>query len=58
VVALRLLAIFTVIVMAVLLAAYVISGDKKYLRWSLKTFLVASAAAIVFFAILIVQRLA
>lgn len=57
-IALRLLVLLTAIAIAVLAAGYLISGDRRYLRWARRTLLYAGAAALIFFAILLLERLA
>jgi len=57
VIALRLLVILTAIAIAVLVAGYLLSGDRRYLRWGRRTLMYAGAAALVFFAVLILERL-
>lgn len=47
----------TAIAIAVLVAGYLLSGDRRYLRWGKRTLMYAGAAALVFFAILILERL-
>jgi hypothetical protein len=38
-------------------AAFVLSGDRKYLRWALRLLQVGVAAGLVFFAVLILERI-
>jgi hypothetical protein len=57
-IALRLLVILTAIAIAVLVAGYLLSGDRRYLNWAKRGLLYAAAAALVFFAILLLERLA
>jgi hypothetical protein len=56
-VAIRLLVILTAITIAVLVAGYLLKGDKRYLRWARRSLLYAAAAALIFFAILLLERL-
>jgi hypothetical protein len=58
VIALRLLVILTAIAIAVLAAGYLLSGERRYLRWARLTLMYAGAAALIFFAILLLERLA
>jgi len=58
VIALRLLVILTAIAIAVLAAGYLISGERRYLHWARRTLMYAGAAALIFFAILLLERLA
>ena len=57
-IALRLLVMLTAIAIAVLAAGYLLSGDRRYLRWARRALLYAGAAALIFFAILLLERLA
>lgn len=57
-IALRLLVILTAIAIAVFAAGFLLSGDRRYLRWAKRTLLYAGAAALVFFAVLIAERMA
>lgn len=57
-IALRLLVLFTAIAIAVLVGGYLISGDRRYLGWARRALLYAGAAALIFFAILLLERLA
>ena len=56
-IALRLLVLLTALAIAVLAAGYLISGDRRYLRWARRTLVYAGAAALIFFAILLLERL-
>jgi hypothetical protein len=56
-VALRLLVILTAIAIAVLAVGYLLSGDRRYLSWAKRTLLYAASAALIFFAILLLERL-
>lgn len=57
-IALRLLVLFTAAAVAICVAGYLIGGDRRYLRWSVKILGYAGAAALVFFAILTLERIA
>jgi hypothetical protein len=57
-IALRLLVIGAAIATALLVAGYLFSGDRRYLRWARRALLYSAAAALVFFAILLLERLA
>jgi hypothetical protein len=57
-IALRLLVILTAIAIAVLVGAYLISGDRRYLGWARRALLYAGGAALIFFAVLLLERLA
>jgi hypothetical protein len=54
---LRLLVIGSAAGIALCVAAYLIGGDRKYLRWAWFGLRLALAAALVFFAVLIFDRL-
>lgn len=56
--ALRLLLILTAGSMAVCAAGYLLSGDRRYLGWAVRVLKLAGAAALVFFAVLLLERLA
>lgn len=56
--ALRLLLLLTAVAMAVCAAGYLISGDRRWLGRALRALKVAGAAALIFFAILLLERLA
>jgi hypothetical protein len=56
-IALRLLVILTAIAIAVCAAGYLISGDRKYLGWAMRVVRYAGAAALIFFAVLLLERI-
>lgn len=41
----------------VLAGMYIFRGDRKYLRWAGRLFGIGLAAAVLFFAVLLIQRL-
>ena len=55
--ALRLLLLLTAVAMAVCTAGYLISGDRRWLGRALRALKYAGAAALIFFAILLLERL-
>ena len=57
-IALRLLVILAAIAITGLVAGFLISGDRRYLGWARRTLLYAGGAALIFFAVLLVERLA
>jgi threonine/homoserine/homoserine lactone efflux protein len=57
VIALRLLVILTAIAIAVCAAGYLISGERKYLGWAVRVLKYAGAAALIFFAVLLLERI-
>ncbi|MBP8308854.1 MAG: hypothetical protein KAY46_16385 [Burkholderiaceae bacterium] len=56
--AFRLLLILTAAAIAICVAGYLLGGDRRYLRWAVRILQLAGAAGLVFFAILILERLA
>lgn len=56
-IALRLLLILTALAVAVFTAGYLFSGDRRYLRWAARSVKYAGAAALIFFAILLLERI-
>jgi hypothetical protein len=54
---LRTIAILDAALIAVCAAAFVLSGDRKYLRWALRLLQVGVAAGLLFFAVLILERI-
>ncbi len=56
-IALRLLVILTAIAIAVCAAGYLISGERKYLGWAVRVLKYAGAAALIFFAVLLLERI-
>jgi len=56
-IALRLLVILTAAAIAVCAAGYLISGDRHYLGWAVRVIKYAGAAALIFFAVLLLERL-
>jgi hypothetical protein len=56
--ALRFLLILTAAAVAVCVAGYLLTGQRRWLGWALKSLAGAGAAALVFFAVLILERLA
>ena len=56
--ALRLLIILTAIGVAVCVAGYLIGGDRRWLGWAFRVVKYAAAAALIFFAVLLLERLA
>ena len=57
-IALRLLVLLTAVAIAVCAAGYLISGDRKYLGWAVRVVKYAGAAALIFFAVLLLERIA
>ena len=55
---LRAVAILDAALIALCAAAFVLSGDRKYLRWALRLLQVGVATGLVFFAVLILERIA
>ena len=55
---LRLLAILTVIAVSGGVAAYLLTGERKYLRFSFVLLRYAIGVALAFFALLIIERVA
>ena len=53
----RFIVLFAGLLVALGVAAYVITGNKRYLTFSWRVFLATLAAMIVFFAVLILERL-
>ena len=51
-----LLLLFAVII-CVCVAAYLITGQRRYLQWTGKIFKVAVAAGLLFFAVLLLERM-
>jgi hypothetical protein len=58
VLAFRLLFILTAAGVAVCVAGYLLSGDRRYLGWAFKGLKLAGAAGLVFFAVLLLERIA
>jgi len=56
-IALRLLVILTAAAIAVCAAGYLISGDRRYLGWAVRVIKYAGAAALIFFAVLLLERI-
>ncbi len=56
--AFRFLLIITAAAVAVCVAGYLLSGQRRYLGWAFKVLKFGAAAGLVFFAILILERLA
>ena len=56
--ALRMLVILTAAAVAICVAGYLIGGDRILLGRALRTLKFAAAAALVFFAVLLLERLA
>jgi threonine/homoserine/homoserine lactone efflux protein len=55
-IAFRLLVILTAAAIAVCAAGYLISGDRRYLGWAVRVIKYAGAAALIFFAVLLLER--
>ncbi len=55
--AFRLLFILSAAGIAVCAAGYLLSGDRRYLAWALKIVQLAGAAGLVFFSVLLLERL-
>lgn len=53
----RALLLLFVIAVSVCVAAYLVSGDRRYLRWAGLLFKLAVAAGLLFFAVLLIERL-
>lgn len=49
--------VLTALAVGALAAAYLLSGDRRYLRWALRVLTLAGAGALVFFTILLLERL-
>jgi hypothetical protein len=56
--AFRLLLILTAASIAICAAGYLLGGDRRFLRWAVRILQFAAAAGLVFFAILLLERLA
>jgi hypothetical protein len=56
-IALRLLVLFSAAAVAVCVAGYLIGGDRRYLRWAGRVLKYAGAAALIFFAVLLLERI-
>ena len=56
-VALRFLIIFAAAAVAICVAGYLLGGDRRYLRWAFTILKLAGAGALVFFTILLLERL-
>ncbi|MCE2970333.1 MAG: hypothetical protein LW847_08980 [Burkholderiales bacterium] len=54
---LRVLFIVAALTVAGLVAAYFATGERKFLRWALRVFVAAVGAGLLFFAVLIADRL-
>ena len=55
--ALRLLMLLPAVAVAVCTAGYLFSGDRRYLGWALRCVKYAGAAALIFFSILLLERI-
>lgn len=55
---LRLLAVATILLVAIGVAGYFITGNRRYLRFAWRVFLVAAAIALAAFALLAIERMA
>jgi hypothetical protein len=53
----RALLLLFVIAVCVCVAAYLVSGERRYLRWAGLLFKLAVAAGLLFFAVLLLERL-
>jgi hypothetical protein len=53
----RALLLLFVIAVCVCVAAYLVTGDRRYLRWAGLPFKLAVAAGLLFFAVLLLERL-
>jgi hypothetical protein len=53
----RALLLLFVIAVCVCVAAYLVTGDRRYLRWTGLLFKLAVAAGLLFFAVLLLERL-
>jgi len=53
----RALALLFVIAVCVCVAVYLVTGDRRYLRWAGTLFKLAVAAGLLFFAVLVLERL-
>jgi hypothetical protein len=56
-IALRLLVLLTALAIAVLVGGYLLSGDRRYLGWSRRVLAWAGVAALIFFAVLLLERI-
>jgi hypothetical protein len=56
-IALRLLLLMTALAVTVCAAGYLLGGDRKYLRWAVKILKVGGVVALVFFGVLIIERI-
>jgi hypothetical protein len=56
-IALRLLILLSASAIAVCIAGYLLGGDRKYLRWAGRVFKYTAAAALIFFAVLLLERI-
>ena len=55
---LRTLAILDAALIALCAAGYILSGERKYLRWAFRLLQLGIATGLVFFAVLILERIA
>lgn len=53
----RLLVLLSVVALAVCVAGYLLSGERRYLDWAWRIAKLTGAAALIFFAILILERI-
>jgi hypothetical protein len=53
----RLLFLASAAAIAVCAAGYLLSGDRRYLRWALTVVKLAGAAGLVFFSVLLLERI-
>ena len=56
-IALRALLLLTALAVAICVGGFFISGDRRYLGWAVRCLKYAGAAALIFFAILLLERL-
>ncbi|MDQ8020444.1 MAG: hypothetical protein REI94_01290 [Moraxellaceae bacterium] len=53
---LRFVGLILLVAIAVCAAAYLFTRDRRYLNWALKTFKVGVAVALVFLALMVLER--
>lgn len=53
----RALLLLFAVAVCVCVAAFLVTGDRKYLRWAGTLFKIAVASGLLFFAVLLIERL-
>lgn len=56
-IALRMLLLLTALAVAICVGGFFLSGDRRYLGWAVRCLKFATAAAVIFFAVLLLERL-